>query len=78
MTKEIKCRICEEINDQLKPVHISNYSHLNPNQINWVCSTCYLERVIPNPQINYCPYLGEGYQGWDLNRTRYDCQCLIK
>lgn len=73
----IICQICQQPSKEIYKAHVNNYSNIDPRTITNCCRDCWLNKIIPEPTINYCPYLGEGYQGWEL-RPRYDCNCEIK
>lgn len=43
-----------------------------------LCKSCWLNEVVPNDKVNYCPRLGsDGEETWSSG-DKYDCQCKAK
>lgn len=88
-----KCVICEEVKPKNKlegdgvKKHIGNYQHkkLNPYQRYPVCAKCdyfFVQRPKGKAPdfVFYCPKDDPdgGYDGYDYDRPRFDCECKIK
>lgn len=72
------CKICERtIEGKVRWCHVVNFQDrgINPDVAVKLCKNCWLNDVVPNDKIEYCPRDGgEGYQGFEV-RAKFDCQC---
>jgi phage host-nuclease inhibitor protein Gam len=70
------CEVCN-LENETKPYegHIANYQFqgISPRKWSKFCQSCKDTKII---MANlYCPRVSDGYDGWDINKPQYDCDC---
>lgn len=74
------CAFCKrEVSGKKYWCHITNGldKDLNPWLAYEFCKSCWLNEIVPNDKVNYCPRLGsDGEEVWSSG-DKYDCQCKV-
>lgn len=76
---EFQCKSCgQQVQGKRYHGHFTNLPGVSPDLRVSVCKTCWLDKVMPNDKIQYCPWEGDGYEGYDNDRPKFDCQCKVR